>query len=203
MAKEKESAWEKIKRNLSKSLAGKPDDDDDPDSTTSDDPTNDDDDNDDEYEDAAPVIKALTDKIVNLEETIEVMAKAQTALLDKFEETASMQKSLGQGILALMDRTEEVIASPAPRKGAVTGLEAALAKSQAGGNGAGGVSGGLKPFTAKTFDITKDILNKAVSDGEIDIPTCARYETHINKSIGKAVYAFPEDFVAFMKKHVG
>ena len=116
-----------------------------------------------------------------------------------------MQKSIGEGILAIMDRTEEVIASPAPRKGAVTQLEAAMAKAlgnggAAGAPGGGTVGGGLKPFTPATFDMAKDILTKAVSDGEIDVVTCSGYETQINKSMGKAAYTFTPDFVAFMRK---
>ena len=202
MAKKAGEIWDEIKKNLAKSFGGSPSkNDDDPDDTASDDPTNDDDD---DTEDATAIIKSLSDKVDSLEEVIEIMAKAQTTVLEKLEETGTMQKSLGQGILALMDRTEEVIASPAPRKGATTALEAALAKSIGNATAAagGGSGGGLKPFTTKTFDITKDILNKAVSDGEISIQQCALYETHINKSMGKAAYVFPEDFVAFMKKHI-
>ncbi len=113
-----------------------------------------------------------------------------------------MQKSLGQGIIAIMDRTEDVLASPAPRKTAVTQLEAAMAKAMNGkGATPSGNVGGLKPFTRQTLDMVKDILTKAVSDGEIDILTCGRFETQMNKSIGKASFAFSDDFVAFLQKH--
>ena len=204
MADEKKAGlWDGIKEALRKSTASKPKDDDDPADTSADDPTKDDDD-DAEYEDATAVVKALSEKIASLEETVGVMAKAQTTMLERMAESEVLQKSIGQGIIAVMDRTDEVLASPAPRKGAVTQLEATMAKALGGGDPAGGAvaGGGLKPFTEKTLNMTKDILIKAVSDGEIDIHTCGKYETQMNKSVGKASFAFSDDFVAFMKKHV-
>ena len=200
--KEKAGLWEEIKKTLMKSAA-KPDDDEDPEDQSGDQTNEDDDDDEDEYEDATAVVKALTDKIASLEENLEVMAKAQTAMLEKLKESEVLQKSIGQGIVAVMDRTEEVLNSPAPRKGATTALEA-LTKSLAGGGDAGGgtVEGGkVKPFTQKSIDMTKDVLTKAVSDGEIDILTCGKWETQMNKSVGKASFAFTDDFVAFLKKH--
>ena len=77
----------------------------------------------------------------------------------------------------------------------------ALGGGAAGGSMSGGVAtGGLKPFTTATIDKAKDILTKAVSDGELDVLTCGRYETQMNKSVGKAAYPFTPDFVAFMQK---
>ena len=201
----KSSLWDKIKNDLRKSLSGKkPEDEDAPPDQEEGGSDNEDDNEDGEYEDAGPVVKALTDKIGELQTTIETMAKAQAVMLERFEKTESMQKSLGEGILAIMDRTEEVLASPAPRRGAVTQLEAAMAKALGGGaaGSAGGemAGGGLKPFTVSTIDRAKDILCKAVSDGEIDVFTCGRYETQMNKSVGKVTYPFTDDFVAFMRK---
>jgi hypothetical protein len=205
----KSSFWDKIKADLRKSISGKkPEDDADPDDILDqggDD--DDDDDDDDDYEDAGPIVKALTEKVGELQTTIEAMAKAQAVMLDRFEVSETMQKSIGEGILAVMERTEEVLASPTPRKGAVTQLEAAMAKalgngaagsSAAGGGGVAG--GGLKPFTAATIDKAKDILTKAVSDGELDVFTCGKYETQMNKSVGKVAYPITPDFVSFMQK---
>jgi hypothetical protein len=206
----KSSFWDKIKADLRKSISGtKLEDDDDPNKDGAGGGTegDDDDDDDDEYEDAGPIVKALTEKIGEIQTAIETMAKAQSLMLERFEKSEIMQKSLGEGIIAIMDRTEEVIASPAPRRGAVTHLEAAMAKALGGGtagNGSasGGVAagGGLKPFTAATIDMAKDILTKAVSDGEIDVFTCGKFETQMNKSVGKVAYPFTPDFVAFMQK---
>jgi hypothetical protein len=203
----KSSFWDRIKADLRKSISGtKPEDDDDPNKDGSGGGTEENDDDDGEYEDAGPIVKALTEKVGELQTTIETMAKAQAVMLERFEKSEVMQKSLGEGILAIMDRTEEVIASPAPRKGAVTQLEAAMAKAMGGGAaggsspGGGVVTGGLKPFTAATIDMAKDILTKAVSDGEIDVFTCGKFETQMNKSVGKAAYPFTPDFVAFMQK---
>ena len=197
--------WDKIKAELKKSTSGKKPENESEPPDQGDGGSTDDGDDGDDYEDATEVIKALGEKVAGLETTIETMAKAQALMLERFEETASMQKSIGEGILAIMDRTEEVIASPAPRKGAVTQLEAAMAKAlgnggAAGAPGGGTAGGGLKPFTPATFDMAKDILTKAVSDGEIDVVTCSGYETQINKSMGKAAYTFTPDFVAFMRK---
>jgi hypothetical protein len=210
----KSSMWDAIKTNLRKSIGGKkPEDEDDPNKDgagSGGEGSDDGDDGDDgEYEDVGPVIKALTEKVVDLQTAIETMAEAQAVMLEQFEKSETMQKSLGEGILAIMDRTEEVLASPAPRKGAVTQLEAAMKKAMGGGavggyvggsDGGGEAGSGLRPFTPKTFDMAKDILTKAVSNGEIDIATCSGYETQINKSMGKAAYPFTSDFVAFMRK---
>lgn len=201
----KNSIWDKIKEDLIKSISGKkPEDDPEPQAGagTGQDPGNGD--GDDDYEDAAPLVKALAERLDELQTSIETMSNAQALMLERFEKSETMQKSLGEGILAIMDRTEEVLASPAPRKGAVTQLEAAMAKAMGGGttdgSSAAGGGGGLKPFTPATFDKAKDILTKAVSDGEIDVITCSGYETQINKSMGRAAYPFTDDFVEFMRK---
>jgi hypothetical protein len=202
----KGSLWDKIKADLMKKSIGGTKPEDDPDPATKADGDPDDDDGDDDYEDAAPIVKALAEKIGEIQTDIETMAKAQTAILERFEKSESMQKSLGEGMIAIMERTEEVLASPNPRKGAVTQLEAAMAKALGGGGGtvdgnsADGGSMVLRPFTPATIDKTKDILIKAVSNGEIDVLTCGRYETQMNKSVGKAAYPFTPDFVAFMQK---
>ena len=195
----KSSFWDRIKNDLRKSVSGKkPEDEDDPPDEEEGGSGSEDDG---EYEDAGPLVKALTDKIGELQTVIGTMAEAQAVMLERFEKTESMQKSLGEGILAIMDRTEEVIASPAPRRGAVTQLEAAMAKAMGGGAAGGEMAGGgLKPFTPSSIDRAKDILCKAVSDGEIDVFTCGRYETQMNKSVGRAAYPFTDDFVAFMRK---
>ncbi|MDR0709745.1 MAG: hypothetical protein LBF77_06740 [Spirochaetaceae bacterium] len=201
----KNSIWDKIKEDLIKSISGKkPEDDPEPQAGAGagQDPGNGD--GDDDYEDAAPLVKALAERLDELQTSIETMSNAQALMLERFEKSETMQKSLGEGILAIMDRTEEVLASPAPRKGAVTQLEAAMAKAMGGGTTDGGSAagggGGLKPFTPATFDKAKDILTKAVSDGEIDVITCSGYETQINKSMGRAAYPFTDDFVEFMRK---
>ena len=78
-----------------------------------------------------------------------------------------------------------------------------MAKALGGGAADAGTTapgGGLRPFTAATFDKAKDILTKAVSDGEIDVFTCSKFETQINKSMGKVSYPFTTDFVEFMRK---
>jgi hypothetical protein len=202
----KSSFWDKIKEDLRKSTSGKKPENDEEPKDKPEGSNNDDVDDEDEtegYEDAGPLVKALSEKVDELQTVIETMAKAQAVMLERFKDSETLQKSIGEGILAVMDRTEEVLASPTPRKGAVTQLEAAMAKAQGGGAADAGTPascGGLKPFTAATFDKAKDILTKAVSDGEIDVFTCGRFETQINKSMGKVSFPFTADFVEFMRK---
>lgn len=205
MAEKAGTTWDGIKNTLRKALGNEKPKDDEVPAGADGEPTNDDDE--DEYEDATELVKSLTDKIEGLEGAVNAMAKATAAILDKMEESETLQKSLGQGIVALMDRTEQVIASPAPRKGAVTQLEAnvsaLMAKALGGGTASSsgsGTAGSMKPFTQERMDKAKDILTKAVSDGEIDIRECAKWETHMNKSMGMTAYEFPEEFAAFMKK---
>jgi len=212
----KRSAWDEIKAGLKKSFGGeKPKDEGgagDPDPNQGGGSGNDDDGDDgdgDEFEDAGPLVKALTEKVDELQNTVEMMVKSQSLILEQFEKSATMQKSLGEGMLALMDRTEEVIASPTPRKSATTQLEAMMAKALGGGGAAPGVAGGggatgggLKPFTKDRIDRMQGILIKAVSDGELDIHTCGKYETHMNKSVGRASYPFPDDMVEFLRKKI-
>ena len=205
-------SWDEIKDNLKKSFSGKKTEEEEkgkPDPKNGEGTGNEGDEGKDEYEDAGPIVKALSEKVTGIQETMEAMAKAQVAIIEQLEQSASLQKSLGEGILAVMERTEEVkekLATPDPRKSVVTQLETALAKSLGIGAVAGTVDSGaapgarLKPFTPASFDKVKDILIKAVSDGEIDVYTCGKWETQINKSMGKAVFPFTEDFVAFMKK---
>jgi hypothetical protein len=199
----KSSFWDKIKDDLRKSIGGKkpkqvsePEDGDLEDEEEEED--------EEEYEDAGPVLKALAEKVGGLQAGMETMAKAQAQALtlERLEQSEHMQKSLGEGVLALMGRTEEALASPAPRRGAVTQLEAAMAKAL--GSGAGGSPAGatLRPFTQATIDRAKGILLKAVGDGELDAHTCGRFETQMNKLVGKAAYPFTPDFVAFMHKKV-
>jgi len=153
-----------------------------------------------DYADASAILKSLNDNVEALQDTIITMAKAQTLILDKLEKQDVMQKSIGQGILALVEHANE---TPNPRKGAVTQLEAQMAKALGGGGfEAGGDGGGakprLKPFTREGIDKMKPILIKAVSDGEIDMITSGMYETQMNKSVGKAAFPFTPDFVSFV-----
>ena len=197
----RKNAWDEVKSALRKSVGGARGEDDSGDGVDGVGGGDGGDGDGDGFQDAGPVVKALSAKVEELQETIGAMAEAQAILLERSD---AMQKSLSAGMLALMERTEGVLASPAPRRGAVTPLEAALAKALGGGpGGMGGDRGGggtLRPFTAATMDRAADILTKAVADGEIDVHTCGKFETQMNKSVGKAAYPFTEDFVEFMRR---
>jgi hypothetical protein len=199
MARKAGQTWDEIRNFLSKSFGGgKPENDDVPDEIGGE-PT----DNGEGFVDATDALNKAIEKIEALEGTIEIMAKSLVATLEKLEQSEVMQKSMGQGILALMERTEEVIASPSPRKGAVTQLETMLAKSNAGGTDGGSFTGrGIRRFTESTVEKTKNLLTKAVSDGEIDLITAGKFETQMNKSCNQGFNAFSDDFVEFLQKHV-
>jgi hypothetical protein len=194
--------WDEIKGRLAKSFSKSDDDDDvDPDKLEQEGAeSGEEEDEDEEIEDATPVLKALTEHIEALHESNEIMAKSLAMLVEQNTQNVKMQKSLGEGIFAMMQRADEIAGAPAPRRAAVSALDAMLKKGAFSGDAPAAGGRSLKPFTGETIDKAKDILTKAVSAGEIDALTCGLWESQMNKSIGKASFAFAPDFVAFMQK---
>jgi hypothetical protein len=141
-----------------------------------------------EIEDATPVVKELAKSLGELTETIETMAKAQTALLEQ-------QQAMGDGMLAIMRRTEEIAQTPAPRKGAVTALEASMAKAGLGGAAAGTSTGRYVRFTQADMDEAKDILSKAVSEGKLTLFEVTRAEGQLNKAMYNPMSPIDPKFV--------
>jgi hypothetical protein len=151
------------------------------------------------------MIKSLRDGIESLAEQVALIAQTQASIMSRLDGAESMQKSLSQGTLALMERLEEVFSkTPQSRKGVVTQYEAnlAMAKSQIGGGTAAASGAMLKPFTQERLDKMKDVLIKAVGDKTIDVLTSMKWESQMNKSIGKAAFEFSPDFVAFMRQQL-
>jgi hypothetical protein len=113
-----------------------------------------------------------------------------------------MQKSLGEGILAIMDRTEEVIASPAPRKGAVSPVEAALIKAMGAKQGDGSSGGAQKhrQFTEADLNESREILCKAVADKKLTMFEASKAETQINKSIRTPGFQIDPKFVSILRE---
>jgi hypothetical protein len=184
----KSNLWESATERLKKALGGKPKDDDvDPDELEQ--GTDGDDDGDDDVEDATPVLKALAGHIEKLEESSDLIAKSLAALVEQNTQSATLQKSIGESLLAVMERTEQIAQTPAPRKAAISSLEAlqaTLAKGGfGGGTGAAGVATGQRhrQFTHADLDEAKDILCKAVAENKLTTLEAARAETQINKSI--------------------
>ena len=77
----KSSFWDKIKNDLRKSISGKKPEDDEEPKENPEGSNPDDEDDDEEYEDAGPIVKALSEKVGELQTTIETMAKAQAVML--------------------------------------------------------------------------------------------------------------------------
>ena len=153
-----------------------------------------------EPQDATPILKALSEHIEKLEETNEVIAKSFAALVEQNQQNAMMQKSIGEGVLALMDQTNK---QPDPRRSAVSALDAMLkggfgtGAAQPGAIGATGVR--HRQFTVADLDEAKDILCKAVADKKLTTLEAGHAETQINKSISNPGFQIDEKFVAILR----
>jgi hypothetical protein len=104
-----------------------------------------------------------------------------------------------------MSRTDEIAQTPAPRKGAVTALEAAMAKGGFGGGTQETAGGGLKhkQFTSAMKDACMDVLTKAVKDGELSILECGKIETQINKSLNNPAFQLDQKYVQLLQSKMG
>jgi hypothetical protein len=154
--------------------------------------------------DATPVLKALAEHIEKLEETNEVIAKSLAALVEQNTQNAVIQKSIGEGMLAIMEGQKQFSESPAPRRSAVSALDAML-KGGFGGGGAAmpGMSGGVRrhqQFTRADLDDAKDILCKAVAAKTLTVLEATQAETQINKSIMNPAYQIDERFVKILRE---
>jgi hypothetical protein len=156
-------------------------------------------DEDEEEEDlinAEEVIKALADKVEELENGQQEIAKALKTLTDHAAQDAAFKKSMGEGMIALMENYGEIAKQPLPRRG-IGGLDAAvLAKGNAGG---GQAAKKHRQFTAKDRDELIPVLTKAVADKEMDIVDCGKLETQINKSIRDPNFQIDPKFVSFLE----
>ena len=194
----KSNLWDSLTASLRKALVGGKSDGDDVDPDKLDQGEPDEGDDGEDVEDATPVLKALAEHIEKLEENQEVIAKSLAAILDQSTQNAALQKSIGESLLAVMERTEQIAAIPAPRKSAVSALEAAMAKSGLGGALHGAAGGSVRrhrQFTAADLDEAKDILCKAVAGNKISILESGLAETQINKSIKNAAYQIDQKFL--------
>jgi hypothetical protein len=201
----KGSLWDEVAGvagRLRKALGGGSGDDDvDPDQLEQGAEGDDDDDDDkDEAEDATPVLKALAEHIEKLEETTEVMAKS---LAEQNKQNAVIQKSIGEGMVAIMEAQKQLIAAPAPRRSAVSALDAMLKGGFGGGTAAPGAGGGARrhqQFTRADLDDAKDILCKAVAAKTLTVLEATQAETQINKSIMNPVFQIDERFVKILRE---
>jgi hypothetical protein len=146
--------------------------------------------------DAEEVIKALTDKVEELEEGQQEIMKALKTLTDQAAKDAEFKKSIGEGMIALMENYEEIAKQPLPRKG-IGGIDAVgLNKGNAGGQAAKR----HRQFTVQDRDELLPILTKAVAEKELDLIDCGKLETQINKSIRDPMFQIEPKYASFLEK---
>jgi hypothetical protein len=155
-------------------------------------------------EDAAPVLKALAEHVQKLEETNETIAKALNVLMERSEQSATLQKSIGESLMLVMRGQQELAVTPQPRKSAVTALEAAMAKAGLGGiaqNGAATASGAIRlnGFTHADLDEAKDVLSKAVKDGKLTLMEVSRAESQLNKCLSNPAATIDVKFANILR----
>jgi hypothetical protein len=190
-----------IMESLKKSMGGgsvKKSDDPDPDelerqaAAAAKDDDDDDEDDDDEVE-ITEVIKALADK---LEEVVE----GQDALLKALNKLAEQGTQDGEFKKSMIEALESLAASPTPKKGITSAVEAAvLAKS--------GLLNQPKPgdrrhkqFTPEMKNRVTDILTKSVAAGELDVFESGKIETQINKSLRDPSFQLDQKYQEFLAK---
>ena len=153
----------------------------------------------DDVQDATPVLKALSEHIEKLEETNETIAKALTALMEQNEQTAILQKSIGESLMLVMRGQQALAVTPQPRKSAVSALEAAmLAKAGLGALAQNGAVR-LKGFTQADLDEAKDILSKAMTDGKLTLMEVTRAESQLNKCLNNQAATIDAKFANILR----
>jgi hypothetical protein len=135
------------------------------------------------------VIKALADKIEELE-------GVQEKVLNELESLTEFNKSLGKGMIAIMEHHDTISQTPLPTKGIRSGFDAVLNK----GNASGKMIRRHKQFTVDMKNKVTDILVKSVAAGELDIFDSGKIETQINKSIMNPAFQLDQEYQEFLAK---
>jgi hypothetical protein len=165
---------------------------------TQDDPDPDDDDDDgDDLVNATDVIKALTDQVEELVRGQEEMVNSIRELAEMNKNDAEFKKSIGEGLIALMESTEKIAGSPAPRRGATSLNDAGLAGIQKGN--LDGAARRHRQLTKNDRDELVPVICKAVEAGEMDIMDAGKLETQINKSIINPNFQIEPKLLAFLE----
>ena len=184
-----------IKKSMGGGKGGKPNSDDVEDQNEGKEYDNDDGEDDDEFIDAGEVIKALTSEVEALKEGQKEIVKSLKALSDNAAHDAEFRKSIGEGMIALIEANAN---TPLPRRG-VGGIDAAgLQKGGVGGKGGHPIRT-HRQLTAQDRDELLPILTKAVADKELDIVDCGKLETQINKSIRDPDFQIEPKFLSWLE----
>jgi hypothetical protein len=199
----KGSLFEKFIDNIKKSMSGEaaiskaqdtePDPDDDQDGDGGD--------GGDDTINATEIIKALTDEVEALVQGQEQLTKAIQELVEMNKKDAEFKKSIGEGLIAVMETTEKIAGSPASRRGATSLNEAGLSGIQKGNLGNGGATQRRhRQLTINDRNDLMPIINKAVEEKELDIMDAGKLETQINKSINNPNFQIEPRLLAFLEK---
>jgi hypothetical protein len=144
--------------------------------------------------DATEVIKSLTDEAAALRDGQEKMLKSLAALTERQARDVEFKKSLGEGMIALMQGQEAFVKSPQPRKG-VDGFDlAGLAK---GGGGGAGISR-HRQLTASDLLEAREVLGKALREQRITLPEFSKAEAQINESIRNPAFQIDPKFLSIL-----
>jgi hypothetical protein len=150
---------------------------------------------DEELIDAEEVIKALTEKVEELEGGQERILKALESLTENSAQDAEFRKSIGEGMIALMENYEAIAKTPLPRRG-IGGIDAVGMNK---GGAAGAQAKRHRQLTVQDRDELLPILTKAVADKELELIDCGKLETQINKSIRDPSFQIESRLLAFLE----
>ena len=148
-----------------------------------------------EVVEATEVIKALTDQVEALKTGQEELLKAIAKLAEQSAQDAEFKKSMGEGMIALMQGYAAIAKTPLPRKG-VGALDAA-GMNKGGFPGAAGTPR-HRQFTAADLDEVKDALCKAVANKQLTLLESSQAETQINKSIQNPAFQIDPKFLTIL-----
>jgi hypothetical protein len=148
-----------------------------------------------ELVEASEVIKALTDQVEALAQGQEELTKAIQELVEMNKNDADFKKSIGEGLIALMENTDKIAASPAPRRGATSLNEAGIQKGNLGG-----ALRRHRQLTKNDRDELTPIITKAVENNELTYIDAGKLETQINKSISDPNFQIEPRLLAFLEK---
>jgi hypothetical protein len=126
------------------------------------------------------------------------MLKSLAALTEQQAQDVDFKKSLGEGMIALMQGQEALAKSPQPRKG-VDGLDmAGLAAARLAKSGGGAGAPRHRQFTAADLVEAKNILSKALADKQLTMPEVCSAETQINESIRNPSFQIEPKFLSIL-----
>ena len=143
----------------------------------------------DEFEDATPVLKSLSDSIIDLNNKIETLSKSLTGIQKD-------QEVIGQALTVNVEMLSKILGTPNPRKSVVNSLDV-INKSTASNSN---MKKRHKQFSKEDLKIISPILSEFVKKGEIGIMESGIIEGQINKSIQDPTFQIDQQYITFLEK---